>query len=141
MTGWQLLVAVLASYRLTRVVTIDTLWKTTRDGLVLWAGQLRHRRVATPVAFLGEKLAELVECPWCTGVWVSGAVTCAVLRTWPWDLGLAGLVLVFTVAGGQGLVSHCEATAHRFGEAAEAAKKLMDHQQKPSSSQAGAAGS
>lgn len=67
-----------AAYRLTRLVTTDTITQPVRHRL--------HAAVesaeAGPVV---EKLATLVTCPWCVGVWAGFGVTLArqTWRGWP----------------------------------------------------------
>lgn len=64
-----LAVDALAAYRLTRLVTRDTITKRHRERIVARGG---------PVA-------ELVQCSWCTGMWAAAAVVVArrtVPRAW-----------------------------------------------------------
>lgn len=92
----ELLVDVLACYRLVRLVTADTItgplrWRVIRwsylraghdadlvplgpnlDGMVdddLHQAQMEHE--------LPPKLATLMRCRWCAGVWIAGGVTAA----------------------------------------------------------------
>lgn len=83
-------VLVLAAYRITRLITRDTIWEHQRDRLV---------------DALPAKLAELITCPFCAGFWVAVLVTC-------WATAVADvlearwpvLVLVaWAVAGAQAL--------------------------------------
>lgn len=100
MTPLQFLAAVLASYRATRVIAIDTIFDGTRDRIKLWG----INRNSTP----GDKLTELIGCPWCVGVWVSIAVACVIRRRPPWRLGLDGAVTAAAIAGGQAMLSATE---------------------------------
>jgi hypothetical protein len=60
----KLLVNSLAAFRITRLVTQDTI-----------TGKIRERLIEK----FGEEspLSELIQCNWCTGVWVAGGVTVA----------------------------------------------------------------
>ena len=74
----------LAAYRLTRLVTTDTISDPVRDYLV-----------GHPVfGYVGEG----IECDWCVGVWVGGGVVLArayapgVWRAARWGLAVAAVV-------------------------------------------------
>lgn len=62
-------VAGLAAFRLTRLIVVDTIWESTRRKLTDW---LKARD-----ALWGDKMAELIGCSHCTGVWVSAGVYAA----------------------------------------------------------------
>jgi hypothetical protein len=86
----QLLVDGLAAYRLTRLVTVDTLpvAVAVRERLTRWSRRSGHTAVA-----------ELVECPWCIGFWVAlGVVVLRRMsdRTWP---SAARTLAVSTIVG------------------------------------------
>lgn len=81
----------LAAYRITRLVTTDEITETPRELLVRWAftragWHLEQTEDETVVEamerFRAEhadppKLATLVTCRWCTGVWVAFGVVAA----------------------------------------------------------------
>jgi len=75
-SAWLLLVLLaFVSHRVTRLVTRDKVLDVPRDRLRWW---LEHRKEArtgrsTPQVWQS-KLAYLVGCSWCAGIWVSGAV-------------------------------------------------------------------
>lgn len=87
----MLAVDALAAYRITRLVTADVLTAGPRDGVVRWAYRRAGREAIeqpmpdvpgawSEVAMADEdppKLATLVTCRWCTGVWVAAAVVAA----------------------------------------------------------------
>jgi hypothetical protein len=91
---------VLAAYRLTRLVVADTITEPLRERVVGWAYRRADRgdenawtnllggRVETSWldhASADEdppKLATLVTCPYCAGVWVAAGVVLA--RRWRW---------------------------------------------------------
>jgi hypothetical protein len=104
----------LASYRLTRIVTLDLFTQPWREQVFnrwppdddrahwRWVPELRalakrDPKVPAPrVHWLGQ----LVECPWCCGWWISGLVVAAAaavgsvplpLLTWPAVSTLVGL--------------------------------------------------
>lgn len=81
--------AVLAAYRLSRLVTADSLFERQRNWLLLryppnrdWARTeldktsglyLRSQTVPKGRRF-PRKLGQLIECPWCVGWWAAGLV-------------------------------------------------------------------
>jgi len=65
---WLFVVAALAAARITRLVTRDTITQPLRLWLINRAG-------------VDTRLAELIQCDWCSGVWVSSAV---IGTTWAW---------------------------------------------------------
>lgn len=65
---WLAVIAVLAAARITRLVTRDTITAPLRMAVVNRAG-------------IESKLAELIQCDWCTGMWVSAATMGA---AWAW---------------------------------------------------------
>ena len=77
-----------AAYRLTRLVTTDAITQPARD--------------AVADRWPGSHLDTLINCPWCTGVWVAAGVQAAALlapRWWrPTARGLA-LAAIAGVAG------------------------------------------
>ena len=99
-----LLVEALAAYRLTRLATEDTITQPLREAWIEWTYRRANRR-GEAVACLAEarvseddpsrwqqaveadlrppKLAELVTCRWCAGMWVSLGVV-FVARRFPW---------------------------------------------------------
>lgn len=61
------LVAVLATQRLTQLVTEDEITRPIRQKVDAWAGD-------APEFSFKERLAYAVECPACTSIWAAGAV-------------------------------------------------------------------
>lgn len=132
MTGWfGLAVVALAAYRITRVVTTDSITEHARNRLYRWAwvepdepaayeaaahmvearapGTIATQGAGQPLPRHGGGRTyanELFNCPWCLGVWVSYAV----LAFWSWVV-LDGtpvdryLVLGAAVAGVQGFLA------------------------------------
>lgn len=84
----------LATARLTRLVTTDVITESLRGRLIEWA--YRDQVVEWDVAANGwtqlaesdedpPKLATLLICQWCSGVWVAGAVSVVrSTRLWKW---------------------------------------------------------
>lgn len=58
--------AMLAAYRVTRLIVTDTITAPPRDALFAWLGARASKRWAS-------WLLDLLGCPWCTSVWVAGA--------------------------------------------------------------------
>lgn len=83
----QLVVDGLAAYRLTRLVTADTITEAPRDAIVRRAYEAagvadrKHPDVSWSELAMADdeapKLATLVTCRWCTGVYVAIGVTVA----------------------------------------------------------------
>lgn len=92
-----LLLDFLAAYRITRLITADTILDGPRDAVVLWA--YAHRfgadRTEAPMGGWAEyvmedadapPLATLVICRWCSGMWVGFVIVAArrlFPRAWP----------------------------------------------------------
>lgn len=126
LSWFGLVVVAFASYRITRVITTDTLLAAARERLYRWAWVepdepelYAIRRAEHPVVGFGHDdeanppmprngglrtyVNELFNCPWCMGVWISYAV----LAFWCWVVRdgvavAAYLVLGAAVAGAQG---------------------------------------
>lgn len=89
MSGVLLVLLVLAAYRATRLVTADTLLDSLRHRWFLrFPPDDQYRRYERATDALGAKtwalrahpvrrthpLGQLIDCPWCIGFWLSGAV-------------------------------------------------------------------
>lgn len=88
MSPLELLVDAGAAYRLTKLVTDDVITAPIRDGIVEWSyGRLpdiaveRARGETWSDVAIGDedapKLATLITCRWCAGVWIGAAVVAA----------------------------------------------------------------
>lgn len=100
--GWVLLLVTATTYRLTRLVTTDSLppAKWVRDRIT---GDEETDTRAWP--WVPDWLATLVTCPWCASVWVAAGVTAAVDLT----VGLPLPWLVWAAAAsGAAWISHLE---------------------------------
>lgn len=78
----SLAVMALAVARVTGLIVNDSITEPLRDRLLVWLDD----RPAT----LGNALATLIQCPWCTGMWLSfiaAPLTC-------WVLGLSWLLVL-----------------------------------------------
>lgn len=120
----ELAVDALAAYRLTRLVTADTLTAAPRAAIIARAYRRSARREHTTVSErIGQsvhpmtvddwhdlvvlegaeapRLATLVTCQWCVGVWVGGGVVAArrLLPGWRW------LSRALAVAAAQSLIT------------------------------------
>lgn len=118
-----LVVVVLAAYRLTRIVTTDSISERPRELLYAWAWVEPDEQIAYASSWLrwreGQSMAtvdehpplprrgglrtyvnELFQCPWCLGVWISAAV----FALWQWvDVDVVQVVLIMlAIAGAQG---------------------------------------
>lgn len=106
----------LAAYRLTRLVTADSITEGPRRAVVLWAFRREPVRPAVePGSTIAEtlddydfdqvpKLATLVTCRWCVGVYVAFAVVAARrLAPRAWGPVAEGLALAAAAALAAGL--------------------------------------
>lgn len=100
MTALNLLVDCAATYRLTRLATKDVLTQPARDRIIRWTYRDHPMLLdaviindTTPAAWQTwaeddpnpPKLATLITCRWCAGIWIAIAVTALRLtapRTW-----------------------------------------------------------
>ncbi len=102
----------LATFRLSRLVTTDTLTAAPRDAVIRWA--YRHDpvqrpqvEVITPGAWADEvaldtnppKMAVLATCPWCASVWCAAGVV-ALRRLVPRAWGPVAEVLALAAVAG-----------------------------------------
>ncbi len=83
----ELLVDVLATYRLTRLATADVISEPMRQSLIgRMIGADQRGDGSTPLPTAQEtveslddppKMARLITCRWCAGVWIAGGVVLA----------------------------------------------------------------
>jgi hypothetical protein len=90
-----ILVDVLACYRITRLITVDTVFDRPR-GWVSGEGKGTGQLVGHP------KLALFIRCPHCVGVWVAGAIV-ALTELCPREWSYVAFVL--TLAAGTSLAA------------------------------------
>ena len=88
----NILLAVLACYRLTTLVVYDAGPFRVFKRLRAWLGTHDN-------GFIRENGGELVNCPYCVGIWM--AVVAALLLEWP---AAYPALLVLGIAGGQSLM-------------------------------------
>lgn len=105
MRGWDLVALVFAAYRITRIVTDDTISLPFRDRLFDWAWRAEDDSVVARAPWRTWAYT-LFTCSWCFGWWVSYAV----LALWVWGVQdgmgvLRYLILGAVVAGGQGFLA------------------------------------
>lgn len=123
-----MVVVILATYRLTRIITTDTITERWRDRLYHWSwvepdepdayaraaatqadGVVAAQGAGQPLPRAGgwrTYLNELFNCPWCMGWWIAYAVT----AFWCWVVRDGVSVAVFlvlgaAVAGAQGFLA------------------------------------
>lgn len=90
----QVAVFSLVTYRLTRMVILDTLFDTPR----IWF----HGWLLGRTGRLRAKVYELVTCPFCISVWIAGVVVAAATiwrpvpdPVWVWLASAAGSLMVW----------------------------------------------
>ena len=88
LTPTRLVLGAVATARLARLVTRDTIFDTPRLSYVRKMDGTGH-----------PKLAELAVCPWCVSVWIGAAVAVAADRDLP-GYDLATAALAFSMAAG-----------------------------------------
>lgn len=93
------LLAAFAVYRLARLVGVDTLTGFVRD----WAAKRAAGALPYSRAWL---LAELLDCPYCLGVWL--AIPVMALALWPTSPGDLFLVWLGLTGAGAFLYGLCE---------------------------------
>lgn len=100
------LVLAFASYRLTRILVIDTLFEGWRAKFHAF---LVNRTVKNgKFRLFWEKTHDLTSCTWCTGAWLSVALYSFYVWQYPWDLGRIDWIIIAAVAGVQGLLHSWE---------------------------------
>lgn len=98
LTVLDLTVIGMATFRLTRLFTLDKIFAFAREWF-LDLDETTGIRVK-PAKGIRRVAAELIECPWCTGLW-SGLVCVTLYMSGPylrflvWMLGVAGIGMVF----------------------------------------------
>jgi hypothetical protein len=106
MAGLELAVDVLATYRLTRLATADVISEPLRRSVVGRALGRSRDDMASVTETAQEvvdaiadppKVARLVTCRWCAGMWIAGGVVAArrIAPTW-WDPAAKALALSAT---------------------------------------------
>lgn len=95
MTPWRWIVDALAVYRLTRLVTADGITEDLRRSIEAWS-------LADGAPAWRDKVAELVECRWCTSMWWALGLVFFVRRTswWPAVADALALSAVATLISG-----------------------------------------
>jgi hypothetical protein len=98
----------LASFRITRFLVRDSLMgfgPESGSRLSVRVDKFCYNDDGTGRSWWREYAGDLVTCTWCLGSWVTLAVVCAYLRTWPQDLGVEGWAIAWAVAGAQGYLN------------------------------------
>jgi hypothetical protein len=105
-TAGTVLVALLATYRLTLLVTHDTITEAPVKATVRWLNRRKHPDVAhdaAPAVQLDvlvrrardpHVVVKLMDCPWCVSFWLGLAVFGTAwwyADTWPWWLACGAL--------------------------------------------------
>ena len=88
-----------ATFRVAKLVAQDVIFNSPRLWLV--AKLVVSEETGIRKKGFRVKLAYLVGCPICCGVWISLVFACALTGSWPWDLGVVGTTLWASIAGGQ----------------------------------------
>lgn len=104
----EFVILVLAAYRITRFFVKDSLIGMAPDSgtpMSVRVDRFAYFDNGEDRTWLRGKIGDLLTCTWCTGWWVSLAVTALWLELAPWLLGVHGWVLVFAVAGAQGFIN------------------------------------
>lgn len=99
----DLLIAILATYRLARLFSIDDGPMLIFDILRRWIGRraFSERERRNGKYGLWQSISEGIECPFCIGVWLA-ALTCLMIYTN--NPGIDTLLFILAIAGGQSLL-------------------------------------
>lgn len=97
MTVGALAVMALATYRTTRIFTVDKLSEPWRVAVFAWAYVEQPGSAPRPRGGAWRTwLYELISCPYCLSVWCAGAL----FLLWRWGgPSLRGLIAVLAIAG------------------------------------------
>ena len=93
----RLILAIFATYRLARGLSVDVIGNRIREGIG------RKAAVASDHSFTWYA-AELVNCPYCTGFWFAGVITLLILFPTAYS---DFLLLWFGIAGAQAFLEGC----------------------------------
>lgn len=99
-----LVLLALASYRITRLIVIDSILDELRDWFFT---KLDFKIDKTTNVYqsrnvICKKLSYLLQCTWCAGVWVSLGVY------WLWDHEIYVPIVIPAIAGAQGMIHALE---------------------------------
>ena len=100
-----LVLLALASYRLTRLIVIDAIFDEVREWFFTKLDFKKLKGSDNTFVnrnLLAQKLSYLLQCTWCTGVWVSAFVY------WLWTQGYTLPIYILAIAGGQGMIHAVE---------------------------------
>lgn len=104
----HLVILAMASFRLTHLVVYDVITEPVRKFFVVRefaAGPDGKRVIYVTVQGKGFRnwMGRMINCPWCAGIWVSGALT----ALYWWQPGIAlPFALFLAIAGVQALITH-----------------------------------
>ncbi|MFC0524748.1 DUF1360 domain-containing protein [Pontibacillus salicampi] len=106
-TWMELVILILASYRVTNLLVYDTIMDWMRRP---FHNTIRKENAQGEIeeyievkgAGLQAFIGELLSCHWCTGFWVSVVILLTFLYAPP----IQPLVVIFAVAGGASLLAH-----------------------------------
>ena len=93
-SGIELVIDALATYRITRLATVDTIPAAVafRERVTRWSRTSGHPAVE-----------ELVHCPWCVGFWIAATVVVARRSAGPaWDR----VARVLALSAASGMIAH-----------------------------------
>lgn len=94
----------LASYRITRLIVIDSILDELRDWFFKKLDYRHDKKTDVYYSrnFFMQKLSYLIQCTWCAGVWVSAGVY------WLWDHEIYVPIVIAAIAGAQGMIHALE---------------------------------
>ena len=67
---WVMILLVGGAFRIWRLLAVDTILERPRRWLVRLPRDWNEEEDEVPPTY-NEKLAEMIECPWCLGAWIS----------------------------------------------------------------------
>jgi hypothetical protein len=116
LTVFDYAIMTLATWRLTRLFVYDTITRFIREQFMDVVKAGRSYRLETPKRGPRRVLAELIQCPWCTGVW------CALFVVFFYQITVYS-VLPLTLLAIAAVASFLQLLANLVGHKAESAKQ------------------
>lgn len=114
--GFDYLIMLLATWRLTRLFVYDNITRFVREQFMDVVKVGRGYKLETPKTGPRRTLAELFTCPWCTSVWAGAVVVFLYMLT-------EYAVFPFVLLGLSAVASALQITTNLIGHNAERAKK------------------